>query len=245
MKCKNCGAEIDILQKFCSNCGSPNELTKEHIKDMDRYENRFKETKEKVERNTKWYVKYTKPIQMLTTAIAIVIIMMIFSFVVYCIIDTNKTKADSEKLYALLDNGEYITVYEKYYNDNEYLGAGSGFYSENGWYDFYKIAGAYADIKTNIELLYEPSAKNNSNSYDNAMHNLCNAISKAYESEYYNNGSYKNASLEPAKYIDDIYSELNVLLKAYCNLTDDDINSLAGMSSNSINVLLVKNMDNN
>ena len=35
MKCNNCGAPIQMNQKFCPNCGSPNVEFKKHIDDMN------------------------------------------------------------------------------------------------------------------------------------------------------------------------------------------------------------------
>ena len=34
MKCNNCGAPLQLDQKFCPNCGSPNEQGLKHANDM-------------------------------------------------------------------------------------------------------------------------------------------------------------------------------------------------------------------
>ena len=41
MKCNNCGALIQMNQKFCPNCGSPNVEFKKHIDDMEQYNKKF------------------------------------------------------------------------------------------------------------------------------------------------------------------------------------------------------------
>lgn len=48
MKCKNCGAELTMLEKFCPNCGTPNEQSQQHIKDMEHYEHEFSDTQKKL-----------------------------------------------------------------------------------------------------------------------------------------------------------------------------------------------------
>ena len=58
MKCKNCGAELTMLEKFCPNCGTPNEQSQQHIKDMEHYEHEFSDTQKEVVRNSKWFIKY-------------------------------------------------------------------------------------------------------------------------------------------------------------------------------------------
>ena len=35
MKCNNCGAPLQLDQKFCPNCGSPNEQGLKHANDME------------------------------------------------------------------------------------------------------------------------------------------------------------------------------------------------------------------
>ena len=48
MKCYNCGAPIQMTQKFCPNCGSPNVEFKKHIDDMEQYDKKFNRTRSKV-----------------------------------------------------------------------------------------------------------------------------------------------------------------------------------------------------
>ena len=56
MKCNNCGAPIQMNQKFCPNCGSPNVEFKKHIDDMEQYDKKFNRTRSKVIGNSKWFV---------------------------------------------------------------------------------------------------------------------------------------------------------------------------------------------
>lgn len=77
MKCNNCGALIQMNQKFCPNCGSPNVEFKKHIDDMEQYNKKFNSTRSKVIGNSRWFVKYIAPITALVitmTALTLAII---------------------------------------------------------------------------------------------------------------------------------------------------------------------------
>ena len=62
MKCNNCGAPLQLDQKFCPNCGSPNEQGLKHANDMENYNKKFNRTRSKVISNSKWFVKNITPI---------------------------------------------------------------------------------------------------------------------------------------------------------------------------------------
>ena len=69
MKCYNCGAPIQMTQKFCPNCGSPNVEFKKHNDDMEQYDKKFNRTRSKVIGNSKWFVKYIAPVTALVISI--------------------------------------------------------------------------------------------------------------------------------------------------------------------------------
>lgn len=54
------------------------------------------------------------------------------------------------------------------------------------------------------------------------------------------NLSYHSVSKESIKYINDIYEKSHKLLKAYCNLTDEDIAGLPDMSQADILTLITR-----
>ena len=54
------------------------------------------------------------------------------------------------------------------------------------------------------------------------------------------NLSYHSVSKESIKYINDIYEKSHELLKAYCNLTDEDIAGLPDMSQADILTLITR-----
>ena len=45
MKCKYCGNNLNIEDKFCPYCGRPNPFAQKHQEEMERYEKDYSETK--------------------------------------------------------------------------------------------------------------------------------------------------------------------------------------------------------
>lgn len=74
MKCNNCGAPLQLNQKFCPNCGSPNEQALKHVNDMENYDKKFNRTRSKVISNSKWFVKNITPIAVVMLSAILLII---------------------------------------------------------------------------------------------------------------------------------------------------------------------------
>ena len=217
MKCNNCGAPIQMNQKFCPNCGSPNVEFKKHIDDMEQYNKKFNSTRSKVIGNN--------------------------SMIGYDIAKKNQQKYYSShsdeiqtKLKLLLEAGDYATLYSMDYvgdcsikdNDDKYA-----------WNDFYNVAGDYVYIRKGIISMME---RNNSSYYgDEYMNTISRAVADMEDIVSRRlNLSYHSVSKESIKYINDIYEKSHELLKAYCNLTDEDIAGLPDMSQADILTLITR-----
>ena len=48
MKCQNCGANLNLEDRFCSYCGEPNPFAVRHQEQMERYEKDYRETRKAV-----------------------------------------------------------------------------------------------------------------------------------------------------------------------------------------------------
>ena len=227
MKCNNCGAPIQMNQKFCPNCGSPNVEFKKHIDDMEQYNKKFNSTRSKVIGNSKWFVNYIAPIT------ALVITMTALTL---AIIGKNSMIGYDIARKLLLDAGDYATLYSMDYvgdcsikdNDDKYA-----------WNDFYNVAGDYVYIRKGIISMME---RNNSSYYgDEYMNTISRAVADMEDIVSRRlNLSYHSVSKESIKYINDIYEKSHELLKAYCNLTDEDIAGLPDMSQADILTLITR-----
>ena len=123
MKCNNCGAPLQLDQKFCPNCGSPNEQGLKHANDMENYNKKFNRTRSKVISNSKWFVKNITPIAvvMLSAIVLAAALIANNSMFGYRVTERdnkryNKTHNDEiqVQLKELLDNEDYGTLYELY-----------------------------------------------------------------------------------------------------------------------------------
>ena len=245
MKCNNCGAPIQMNQKFCPNCGSPNVEFKKHIDDMEQYNKKFNSTRSKVIGNSKWFVNYIAPITALVITMTALTLAIIGknSMIGYDIAKKNQQKYYSShsdeiqtKLKLLLEAGDYATLYSMDYvgdcsikdNDDKYA-----------WNDFYNVAGDYVYIRKGIISMME---RNNSSYYgDEYMNTISRAVADMEDIVSRRlNLSYHSVSKESIKYINDIYEKSHELLKAYCNLTDEDIAGLPDMSQADILTLITR-----
>ena len=217
MKCYNCGAPIQMTQKFCPNCGSPNVEFKKHIDDMEQYDKKFNRTRSKVigsntmlgydmaqRKQQKYYDSHSEEIQ--------------------------------TRLRKLLEDGEYTTVYSMYSNGDCSLKDNGDRYA---WNDFYNVASNYTYLRKGIINMMEE--ENNSYYSSEYMNTIARAVSEMEDDvDRCFNSSYHNVSEESAKYIKDMHDKSHELLKAYFNLTDEDISGLADMSQTDILTLITR-----
>lgn len=245
MKCNNCGAPIQMNQKFCPNCGSPNVEFKKHIDDMEQYNKKFNSTRSKVIGNSKWFVKYIAPITALVISVIALALVVIGNYqgIGY---DMGRNKQqkyyDSHndelqtRLRKLLEEGEYTTLYILDSNGDCILKDSEDKYA---WNSFYMVAGDYTSLRKGIIAMME---KDNSSYYGSEyMNTISRAVSDMeYDVDRSLNASYRSTSEESVKYIKDMYEKSHELLKAYCNLTDEDIAGLADMSQADILTLITR-----
>ena len=59
MKCKSCGANLEIDTAFCPYCGKANPVAKKHREDMARFEKDYKDTKKAVISSSKKFNRKT------------------------------------------------------------------------------------------------------------------------------------------------------------------------------------------
>ena len=78
MKCRYCGGPLNLEDAYCPHCGRPNELAKKHLKDMQKYQGEFEETKEEVYRQT-------RRVNAVAVRIALISVMVVASIICYIV----------------------------------------------------------------------------------------------------------------------------------------------------------------
>ena len=116
MKCKYCGGNLDLEHKFCPHCGRPNELADQHIRDMERFQGEFDETKKDVYRNaSRWSGIFARSIILAV----IVILIFLAGFVSQNAWSFRREhlERDAERHYA-----EYSAELNRYLEKQDYRG---------------------------------------------------------------------------------------------------------------------------
>lgn len=244
MKCKNCGAELTMLEKFCPNCGTPNEQSQQHIKDMEHYEHEFSDTQKEVVRNSKWFIKYIAPVTSLVIAgiAAVIVTIQANHLWGYNLAEQKQKKYNQtheqgikEHLQTLLDNGQYEEVYQLYTRLNQRM-SGTG---NSGWYDFYNMTEGYLRLRNAIMFYYNPELSEHY-SKETALNNAAEAICMITGSAQ--GKSYRERAAESIPYMEDIKEKAGLFLKDYCNFTQADIDSLENRDRTSVIALLTRRM---
>ncbi len=119
MNCTHCGAPISLEEKFCPNCGQPNEAAAQHSRDMENYKREFEKTRSGVLANLKAYKGITARLMIFLVVLVLMIIAFIAMNGVYEI-HRNKmiknAKAHSAEVSATLEeymeNKDYVMLAE-------------------------------------------------------------------------------------------------------------------------------------
>lgn len=243
MKCSNCGNSLTLLEKYCPNCGSLNVQSKKHIDDMEKYEKSFNETKLKVEKNSRWFTGIIAPIAVFIISALFMIICMAanymdFSYELSRIIQGVDNSAHQESMeeyiLTLIDEGKYNEVLQLQERKNISLSYKK--YERRS--ELYDAMEGYCALRKNIQI-HKNIYYSDSYYIQNKYNNMADAISKINSSVSYR---YRGGDEVCMKYIEDIQTKRDMLLKACCNFTDEDISMVGKMSKNEILILLTRRM---
>lgn len=241
MKCKNCGAPLTITQRFCDNCGAPNEQSKEHIEAMERYKKTFGQTKMEVEKNSRWFMDYLVPLTVLVLALIAAVFFVIAdnSLLSYRIADSqnksyikkNQTEIDAH-LKTLLENKEYDALLEARNCGRKLTCEGDAY----GYSTFYNVLDYYESIRVYMTAYFDAARSDD--------YRRDSAIPKTAENIFYIYDTLKRQAItnESKPYVEDVKEEMELFIRAYCHLTEEDIKKLPDMDQVAVLSLLTRRM---
>ncbi|MGN0515107.1 MAG: hypothetical protein ACI4GD_12600 [Lachnospiraceae bacterium] len=220
MKCKNCGAQMGLDVEKCPYCGSENKIAKTRSSTLDKLKKyNEKLSQEELKKTRAWrFYKLHKRINIIMTAV--VIVLLVVSFIFYMLSDNSvsKPKGSVNTVKELYNKGDYEELHT-YMHEH-------GMFGEEGLYEYSQMALLWYEYhKTRLDFI---------KAYDNYM--LDDQYNKMYLercvddgygvltchiSSYYNEVSEENANrIKP--YQDEIY----MLFTGILNIPEEMLSDL-------------------
>jgi hypothetical protein len=156
MNCKHCGSQLSIEDEKCPFCGLPNDEAKQHIKDMQRYNQEFNKAKVTIATAT-GFVRSFLIFIVIAAILAIAnVVVLVMNNNVYdradaVILEETKENIDTYKMLCqdAYNKEDYYTLYRLYYDHK--LNELDGF---EDYYAIVSIAGDYLSVYSGTMNLY-------------------------------------------------------------------------------------------
>lgn len=230
MKCKHCGGNLSLEDAFCPHCGQPNEDARQHVADMERYQDNFEDTREDVYTVTRKFSGITARAVIIAglTVLCLVIFLMSenwWSIRRSVIQAESKVQAQSykEQMVQYLENEEYRDLaafcnshYIHYYEDD---------YAEYG--PVMQAATYYEYTYETIMRLTTSTSQDMMNAYISDLVEYYRFCEKAEEMDEYQ-ADTKLGDLS-RKSIAQMDANTKAMLRAYLGFTEEEAEDFRGM----------------
>lgn len=235
IKCKNCGAQLDINTEVCPYCGTVNDEATEHVKKMRHFESDYANVKKDVFSSVKTFSKgYGSLIILIVLLVACLVSIFVGGasyFIIEAISNANYQNNREEiiaKIENYIENEEY-ELFDAYMTSIEYNTYIDDF---NHYRQLSQMTGYYQRIRQDIfNYIFEAST------YNNPIDDLVQQVSNFYETAY---EDYYDDSIDCSKLI----AKVDDLMIKYFNFTSDDILRLhEGISESELSTILYERME--
>ncbi|MCR4778691.1 MAG: zinc ribbon domain-containing protein [Lachnospiraceae bacterium] len=225
MKCKKCGANLDIDHAFCPYCGAKNPVAKKHREDMKRFAKDYADTRKEVIDNTKKFNNKTFLITVISITFVLVAILVLLN------VFGEKVKYNIERNRHIKNSAKYVGQVEELIEKEDYLGLADlkkkyglrGYDTPLEKYnDTMRACEIYSDIfRYTLEALYdkEPSSIADSGS-----------ISEYTKMLYRLNDNINEEDSYSKEKISKVIKELNLMFKTFLGLSDETIEGLKDLT---------------
>ena len=241
MKCKNCGGEVGLEERFCPYCGTPNEHAVRHFQDMADYQERYAATEVNVVDTAKRYAQIVPR--------AIVVLLLLIAAVVMAVIAENAYAFPDQmrRRAAEKDPEGTIAVMEGYLAQRDYMSFASyvefnDIRSYNSPFEAYSgvrwVAQSYKDVVIRMErlFLHEDQAKWAARWAPDDIRALCQSLENFFDS--LERGTRNTDSETHRVCIEDMRSEVMELLRVYLGLEGEEAERFLTLSANRKAALL-------
>jgi len=230
LNCKNCGAPLTLEDAVCPHCGTINEEAREHIEKLAKLNKDYKETRTEVISEVKKTKKGYNLLIILVMLLLANLLLIPFHSASYEIAERiNASSLDKEEIIdqmnEYLDEKEYIRFVE-YYDRYEIR------YSDiPDHYPIYYLACEYSQISHYVSDYYHEK-----DLYSDPLVRACQSI-RDYEEEY-DRRSKRDLSDFTLNHIEKLNTEVELFLKTYLHLQDEDFAKIADMSDSELLILV-------
>lgn len=246
MKCKHCGAEISLEQKFCPYCGAPNDQAMQHASDMEHFRKDYTETKTDVYTKSKKFSGVA--VRMVILAILILATVgMFFIGLNYNSFYRHRIRKESNEKYE-----EYSKLMDQYLEKGQYVeftvfaeNHAIQFYYDDPYEDYGLIERTCRYYANALEYVMEFHTETDPDTLQYYGKYMIDNILEYY-SDLYNNTSLSEEDLKSDPYYEDICrvtDAMDEMLVAELNLSPDDAASMRNLSEGQRSVLLEDGFD--
>lgn len=238
MKCEYCGNNLGIEDAVCPYCGKENKFAKKHEKDMRKYSAQFDSTRQEVLNNSKKFNNLTARI----TVIAVLAALIAATLVALSNNWDIRTYREEKQVMKHMD--EYKPVLDKLIEDRDYLAVYYYCQSKRITYsdampEYYYIAEASRGYNSFYEymgyLLDEDGFMDNSEGVRDIEEIFSRAHDRLSPSEYEKKKYYNDTTMA---YLQDMYDHMEIMVKGYFNLTDEDMEGFWELSEAKRQILM-------
>ena len=240
LKCRKCGANLEMEMSCCPYCGTENPFAKQHREDMKRFTNDYKKTKAEVIDNSRRFNRRTFRITWIAvTAAAFILVIFLSAFndkLVYlkdARKETKNTKLYAEDALEYIRNDDYIGFYMFLGNKNISI------YDTDVFDDYGDVRSAslhYYEIYCSVLKAAMPGYIYKKSDAENLAYDITLAY-RARDDAY----DTKNSGFvcdEAKNYLDHLVRDMELMLKEYLGLSDEAVETLRNSTEAQRNVML-------
>lgn len=233
MKCRNCGAEIDLLDKVCPHCGSVNGESSGHQAEMKNYQKRSARAKAKVKESA------ARNVPVVVSAVILVFLIIGIGVASYVAEEASMFSHWAKRRESLKKHEEYSKIMLTYLEQGDYL----GFVAFKEYHVVPEYEPEYQEFEVVWDVAYE---------YCKAMNSIEEAVMFGADSPRYRMGSYvfscssnipffyqeygwKQSDIENdkyKKYIVDMKEQVDTAVRIYLGLDEEGLKEFLESSMN-------------
>jgi len=230
VNCKNCGAPLSLEDAVCPNCGTPNPEAQEHLRKLRELDVKMddarQEVKEEVRKSRKGYgLLVILAMLLLANLVVFALHGASYEIAEKLIASQNPEEEIKARLDEYLADGEYLAM--ELYMDRFFLP-----YSEYREYSMIAVLAGYYGRLVDYTTLHLYSR----DYYTDPLVKACSEILE-FKAEYESLKKRDDLGFA-APHIEKMNEEMDLFLKEYYNLTDEDIEGLKDMSDSALVVLV-------